>query len=32
MKDNVKMDLQEMRRGAWAGLTWPRIQTGGGLL
>ena len=30
--DNVKMDLQEAGRGAWTGLTWLRIGTGGGHL
>jgi hypothetical protein len=28
--DNVKMDLQEMGLGAWTGLSWLRIETGGG--
>jgi hypothetical protein len=32
-EDNIKMDLQEVeRRGAWTGLSWLRIGTGGGLL
>jgi hypothetical protein len=30
--DNVKMDLQEVGGGAWTGLIWLRIGTGGGLL
>jgi hypothetical protein len=31
-EDNIKMDLQEVRWGAWTGLIWLRIGTGGGLL
>jgi hypothetical protein len=31
-EDNIKVDLQEMRWGAWTGLIWLRIGTGGGLL
>jgi hypothetical protein len=31
-KDNIKMNLQEVRWGAWTGLIWLRIGTGGGLL
>jgi hypothetical protein len=31
-EDNIKMDLQEVGRGAWTGLIWLRIGTGGGLL
>jgi hypothetical protein len=31
-EDNIKMDLQEVGWGAWAGLVWLRIRTGGGLL
>ena len=31
-KDNIKMELQEMGWGSWAGLIWLRIGTGGGLL
>jgi hypothetical protein len=31
-EDNIKMDLQEMGWGAWTGLIWLRIGTGGGLL
>jgi hypothetical protein len=31
-EDNVKMDLQEVGWGAWSGLIWFRIGTGGGLL
>jgi hypothetical protein len=31
-KDNIKMDLQEVGWGAWTGLIWIRIGTGGGLL
>jgi hypothetical protein len=29
---NIKMDLQEVGWGAWTGLSWLRIETGGGLL
>jgi len=28
-EDNIKMDLQELGWGAWAGLIWLRIWTGG---
>jgi hypothetical protein len=28
----IKMDLQEVGWGAWTGLIWLRIGTGGGLL
>jgi hypothetical protein len=31
-QDNIKMDLQEVGWGAWTGLIWLRIGTGGGLL
>jgi hypothetical protein len=31
-EDNIKTDLQEMRWGAWTGLVWLRIGTGGGFL
>jgi hypothetical protein len=31
-EDNIKMDLQEVERGAWTGLIWLSIGTGGGLL
>jgi hypothetical protein len=33
-EDNIKMDLQEVGwgGGAWTGLIWLRIGTGGGLL
>ena len=31
-EDNIKMDLQEVGWGAWTGLNWLRIGTGGGLL
>jgi hypothetical protein len=32
-EDNIKMDLQEMEcGGAWTGLIWLRIGTGGGHL
>jgi hypothetical protein len=31
-EDNIKMDLQEVGLGAWTGLSWLRIGTGGGLL
>jgi hypothetical protein len=30
-EDNIKMDLQEVEWGAWTGLIWLRIGTGGGL-
>jgi len=30
-EDNIKMDIQE-RGGAWTGLVWLRIGTGGGHL
>jgi hypothetical protein len=26
-EDNIKVDLQEMRCGVWAGLSWLRIET-----
>ena len=31
-EDNTKMDLQEVRLEAWAGLIWRRLGTGGGCL
>jgi hypothetical protein len=31
-EDNTKMDLQEVGAGAWTGLIWLRIGTGGGFL
>jgi hypothetical protein len=31
-EDNIDMDLQEVGSGAWIGLLWLRIGTGGGLL
>jgi hypothetical protein len=31
-EDNIKMDLQEVGWGAWTGLIWLRIGTGGGML
>jgi hypothetical protein len=31
-EDNIKMDLQEVGWGAWSGLIWLTIGTGGGLL
>jgi len=31
-EDNIKMDLEEVRCGAWTGLIWLRIGTGGGHL
>jgi hypothetical protein len=31
-EDNIKMDLQGLGWGAWTGLSWLRIETGGGLL
>jgi len=30
--EDIKMDLQEVRCGAWTGLIWLRIGTGGGHL
>jgi hypothetical protein len=31
-EDNIKMGLQEVGWGAWTGLIWLRVGTGGGLL
>jgi hypothetical protein len=31
-KDNIKMDLQEVVCGLWTGLSWLRIEKGGGHL
>jgi hypothetical protein len=31
-EDNIKMGLQEVGWGAWTGLIWLRIGTGGRLL
>jgi len=31
-EDNIKMHLEEVGWGAWIGLGWPRIETGGGFL
>jgi hypothetical protein len=31
-EDNIKMDVQEVERGAWTGFSWLRIGTGGGLM
>jgi hypothetical protein len=31
-EDNIKMDLQDVGWGAWTGLSWLRIGTGGWLL
>jgi hypothetical protein len=31
-EDNIKMDLQDVGLGAWTGLIWLRIGTGGRLL
>jgi hypothetical protein len=31
-EDIIKIDLQEVGWGAWTGLLWLRIGTGGGLL
>jgi hypothetical protein len=31
-EDNIKIDLQEVEYGVWAGLSWLRIETGGGHL
>jgi len=30
--DNIKIELQEGERGAWTGLRWLRVVTGGGKL
>ena len=30
--DNINMDTQELECGAWTGLMWLRIGTGGGHL
>jgi hypothetical protein len=32
LEDNNKVDLQEVRWGAWTGLIWLRTGTGGGAL
>jgi hypothetical protein len=31
-EDNIKMDLQDVGCGVWTGLSWLRIETGGGHL
>jgi hypothetical protein len=31
-EDNIKMDFKKWDGGAWTGLIWLRIGTGGGLL
>jgi hypothetical protein len=31
-EDNIKADLQEVVCGVWTGLSWLRIETGGGNL
>jgi hypothetical protein len=31
-EDNIKMGLQEVGCGVWIGLSWLRIETGGGHL
>jgi hypothetical protein len=31
-EDNIRMDLQEVRRGVWTGLGWLRVETVGGQL
>jgi len=31
-EDNIKMDLQKVGWGAWTGLIWLRVGTGGGHL
>jgi len=31
-EDNIKMDLHEVGWGAWTGLIWLMIRTGGGHL
>ena len=32
LEDNIKMDIRKVGWGAWTGLIWLRIGTGGGLL
>jgi hypothetical protein len=32
LEDDIKMDVQDVGRGAWTGLDWLRIGTGGGLV
>jgi len=32
LENDIKMELEEVRWGSWAGLIWLRIGTGGGLL
>jgi hypothetical protein len=32
MGDNIKMNLQEVGLGAWTGIIWLRVRTGGGNL
>jgi len=32
LEGSIKMDLKEVGWGAWTGLIWHRIGTGGGLL
>jgi hypothetical protein len=31
-EDNIKADLQEVGCGGWSGLSWLRIEAGGGHL
>jgi hypothetical protein len=31
-EDNIEVDLQEVGCGVWTGLSWLRIETGGGHL
>jgi hypothetical protein len=31
-EDNIKVDLPEVGWGVWTGLSWLRIETGGGHL
>jgi hypothetical protein len=31
-EDNIKMDLQDVGCGVWAGFSWLRIEKGGGHL
>ena len=31
LEDNIRTDLQEVEWGAWTGLIWLKIGTGGGL-
>jgi hypothetical protein len=31
-EDNINMDLRKWNVGAWTGLSWLRIRTGGGYM